>query len=194
MKLKYHRFSLILLICVFVIIAAIITGCSKGEEAGTTTTVPGGAGTQTGAGSATTQGAMPTPSPTPGSTPSAVPGTGGVTPPTTVPSQPTTPMPITDKNAIPIEQIPLKSPIQRTTFTQGGITIDYLRFKYADADGKLYICDIPASEAKQNRSIENWMSTLAFYSKEVPPKIVDKKQQKKVDRLSDFPFVSPPPR
>jgi hypothetical protein len=74
----------------------------------------------------------------------------------------------------------------------GGFKVESLRFKYAGPDGKICVCEMPADEAKQFRSPKEWSSTFELYRTASTDKPTKRKKQK-IERLNDFPFVSPPP-
>jgi hypothetical protein len=93
---------------------------------------------------------------------------------------------------IAIASVPLKSPIQHVTIKSGGVAIDYLKFRYKNHDGAVRLCEIPASETKESRLVDEWISTFDIYQQEPPaPKVAKKKP---APERVDYPFVSPPPR
>lgn len=92
---------------------------------------------------------------------------------------------------MPFSSIKLNSPATRVSYTSGGVKCDYIRFKYTDWDGKVRQCEMPAGEAQQSRTPDEWLATFDLYRQEIAK--TNGKKQKQVDNLDDFPFISPRP-
>jgi len=89
--------------------------------------------------------------------------------------------------------MPLKSPVKHVAITQRGRTFEILRFKYADSSGKVADCEMPAVEAREKRLPPEWIQTFDLYKVEAEA-TTTKQTKKTIERLYDFPLVSPPPR
>lgn len=85
------------------------------------------------------------------------------------------------------DQLTLESAPKPEKDTNGLI---FLRFKYADSDGKVYECVLPKAMSEGQYSLAEWSSTFAAYRL---PKVVAVKKKSSVD-LGDYPFISPRPQ
>jgi len=202
-KRRFGPTSLFVLACMLTVAAVWLAGCGRGDDsAASAGNPPAGGQAAYPSGTASTPatpvvpGSPPTsmPIPGPGVTPTpggpAIPGgpTGPVQAGTTAaPAAPAAPRTAT----VPFERALLKSAVTRLRLKVAGGTLDFLRFKYADWEGKVRVCEMPASEAKINRTPPEWIATFDIYRQET--QTTGLKTQKKVKRLTDFPFVSPPP-
>lgn len=169
------------LICGLAFSLASLTGCGKNQDAGTMAPatspgmpgqgVPGAPGAQMpGQGMTNTPGAPGAP----GAQAAAAPQS------TAIPKAP-----------VEFNQLKLASPVKTVMLKEEGISIEFLRFKYTDWQGKTWLCEMPANEAKVARSENEWLAAFDVYRKEsTTAKTTEKKS---VKRLNDFPFVSPPP-
>jgi hypothetical protein len=78
---------------------------------------------------------------------------------------------------------PIKNVVEKDKETK--MVFTYKRFKYKDWEGNICVCQMPEGETKVQRTKDAWLATFDFYKVFV--------EKKKVKRMSDFPFVSPPP-
>ena len=92
---------------------------------------------------------------------------------------------ISDK--LSFDQLTLESPPKVEKDRNGLI---FLRFKYADNDGKVYECVLPKAMSQGQYTLAEWSSTFAAYR--LPKVVAVKKRQGDVD-LADYPFISPRP-
>lgn len=191
--------GLIALVFALVIMAVVLAGCGKSDQAAAPT-APGGPGAMPpGMGMPPPPGGVPAapggPPTMPGmpgmpGMPQSYPGAPGAAPAPTPAAAPARQGP-PPAGAVALEKAPLKSPIQHVTLKSGDSSLQFVRFKYADSDGKVNICEMPASEAQVLRTPDEWLATFDLYKQEVETKTVVKK--KTIERMNDFPFVSPPP-
>lgn len=86
------------------------------------------------------------------------------------------------------DQLTLESPPTPEKDKHGLV---FLRFKYADSDGKVYVCVLPRAMSEGQYTLAEWSSTFAAYRL---PKVVSTKKGKKGPELGDYPFISPKPR
>jgi hypothetical protein len=91
---------------------------------------------------------------------------------------------------VTIDRLALDSPITRQKDPNG---LEFLRFKYTDNDGKVYLCVLPAAMAGGEHTLSEWLSTFNVYRK---PEVLAQKavERKPGEKLGDFPFISPKPR
>lgn len=87
------------------------------------------------------------------------------------------------------EQIALESAPKRVTDSHG---LAFLHFRYADTDGKVYKCVLPAAMAKEARTPAQWLGLFEMYRE---PEAVAKKEPRPTapHTIGDFPFISPRP-
>lgn len=93
---------------------------------------------------------------------------------------------ISDK--LSFDQLTLESPAKQEKDQHGLL---FLRFKYADSDGKVYVCVLPKAMSEGQFSLAEWSSTFAAYR--LPAVVAVKKKDSKMD-LGDYPFISPRPQ
>lgn len=93
---------------------------------------------------------------------------------------------ITDK--VSFDQLTLESTPKAATDKNGLV---FLRFKYADYDGKVYECVLPKAMSEGEFTLSEWSSTFNAYKL---PKVVAQKKVKETDHYGDFPFISPKPQ
>ena len=93
---------------------------------------------------------------------------------------------ISDK--LSFDQLTLESPAE-TEKDKNGLT--FLRFKYADNDGKVYECVLPKAMSEGQYTLAEWSSTFSAYR--LPKVVAVKKVSSKVN-IGDYPFISPKPR
>lgn len=93
---------------------------------------------------------------------------------------------ISDK--VSFDQLTLES-TPKTTQDKNGLT--FLRFQYADNDGKVYECVLPKAMSEGQYTLDEWSSTFNAYRL---PKVVAVKKSKARENLGDFPFISPKPQ
>lgn len=67
----------------------------------------------------------------------------------------------------------------------------FLKFRYADNDGKVYECLLPEAMSKGQYTLGEWLSTFNAYR--IPKVVAQKKKPKTTENLSDYPFISPKP-
>ena len=67
----------------------------------------------------------------------------------------------------------------------------FLKFRYADNDGKVYECLLPEAMSKGQYTLGEWLSTFNAYR--IPKVVAQKKKSKNAEDLSDYPFISPKP-
>ena len=201
--------SLAILVCAVLVGSAFVAGCGKSDSSASAPSsesvgMPEPGGAMPAPAGAYPAGGMPAPGGMPG--PSGMPGPAGPGMPGAPPGSamagaapaagaaaPAAPARTSGPRpgSVPFEKVALKSPVARIPVKQGGRTFEFLRFKYADWDGKVCQCEMPASEAKQARLPEEWISTFDLYKQDTETS--GKTKKKEVRRLTDFPFVSPPP-
>ena len=87
---------------------------------------------------------------------------------------------------IPFNQVTLESPV--TPFTNNKLV--FLRFSFADLDGKIYKCELPKEMSKGSFTQAEWIRTFRLYKL---PQVIGKKVIVKKTRtdINDFPFISP---
>jgi hypothetical protein len=85
-------------------------------------------------------------------------------------------------------QLTFESP-PKTTKDKNGLT--FLRFKYADNDGKIYECVLPAAMSEGQYTLGEWLTTFSAYRL---PKVLAQKKVAKQENLGDYPFISPKPQ
>ena len=93
---------------------------------------------------------------------------------------------ITDK--VSFDQLTLESPAKPTSDKNGLV---FLRFKYADSDGKVYQCVLPRAMSEGQYTLSEWSSTFNAYRL---PKVLAQKKINKREEYGDFPFISPKPQ
>lgn len=93
---------------------------------------------------------------------------------------------ISDK--LSFDQLTLESPAKPENDKNGLV---FLRFKYADSDGKVYECVLPKAMSEGQYTLAGWSSTFAAYR--LPKVVAVKKMNKTVD-IGDYPFISPKPK
>ena len=93
---------------------------------------------------------------------------------------------ITDK--VSFDQLTLESPAKPSTDKNGLV---FLRFKYADSDGKVYECVLPRAMSEGQYTLSEWSSTFNAYRL---PKVFAQKKVDKRESYGDFPFISPKPQ
>lgn len=115
----------------------------------------------------------------------------------TVPSASTAPPPIAPQSATPapvpvtFDQLTLESKVTKKTDANG--LVFYL-FSYADRDGKVYKCELPAAMAQGQKTPDAWIrvfDTHRLSNTAVKAKPIKSDANK--DGLSDFPFIAPKP-
>ena len=190
---KFTSKAVFIALCGLAVVAVMLSGCSKSED--TAAQPPPGMGPGGPPG-------MPPGPGGPGGPPGMPPGPGGLpmpgqpgpsAAPSTAPAAPAavaTGKQTLGPNALTISKMTLKSPIKRVKTNNG----DYLQFKYVDHNGELSFCDMPASEAKQPRSKDEWISTFDFYKTDMPTSKTAKKKNTEAEPIPGYLFVSPPPR
>jgi len=89
---------------------------------------------------------------------------------------------------VSFDQLTLES-APKTTKDKNGLS--FLRFKYADNDGKVYECVLPAAMSEGQYTLGEWLSTFNAYRL---PKVLAQKKVLKQENLGDYPFISPKPR
>lgn len=184
MKKTFMHITIAFLICGLAFSLAFLTGCGKKQDAGTMApaTSPGLPG----------QGVPGAPgTPMQGQGMPSAPGAPGAPGAQTTAAPGTTTQPTANSKTLEFNQLKLASPVQTVMLKEEGISIEFLRFKYTDWQGKVWLCEMPSSEAKVARSESAWIAAFDVYKKEsTTTKTTEKKS---VKRLNDFPFVSPPP-
>lgn len=87
------------------------------------------------------------------------------------------------------DQLALESPVTRYTEKSGQV---FLRFTYADREGRIYKCELPEAMSEGSYTIDEWIRTFNFYKL---PKVIGQKKvvKKGPARIGDFPFISPKP-
>lgn len=93
---------------------------------------------------------------------------------------------ITDK--VFFDQLTLESPPKLSRDTNGLI---FVRFKYADSDGKVYECVLPKAMSEGQYTLSEWSGTFNAYRL---PKVIAQKKVNKREAFGDFPFISPKPQ
>lgn len=88
-------------------------------------------------------------------------------------------------------QLALESAVTKYKNKQG---LSFLRFSYADRDGKIYKCELPEAMSTGSYTIDEWNRTFNCYR--LPEVIGQKKvaRKGKPGEIGDFPFISPKPR
>lgn len=86
------------------------------------------------------------------------------------------------------DQLTLESPAKSEKDNNGLV---FLRFKYADSDGKVYECVLPKAMSEGQYSLAEWSSTFAAYRL---PKVISVKKTNRAMDLGDYPFISPKPQ
>lgn len=92
---------------------------------------------------------------------------------------------ITDK--VSFDQLTLESPAKASADKNGLV---FLRFKYADSDGKVYQCVLPHAMSEGQYTLAEWSSTFNAYRL---PTVLAQKKMNKREEYGDFPFISPKP-
>lgn len=94
--------------------------------------------------------------------------------------------------AVPVifEQLSLQSKVSKKADSNG---LMFYVFSYADRDGKLHKCELPAAMAQGQRTPDAWLRVFDTYRLEET--VVKRKATKDAnkDNMSDFPFVAPRP-
>ncbi|MCX8053057.1 MAG: hypothetical protein N3B12_04555 [Armatimonadetes bacterium] len=88
-------------------------------------------------------------------------------------------------------QLALETPVKKVKRKNGLV---FLRFAYADNDGKIYQCELPEPMSKGEYPPQEWLRLFNVYRL---PKVIGQKKlvQKKGPRvIGDFPFISPRPQ
>lgn len=86
------------------------------------------------------------------------------------------------------DQLTLESPAKPDKDKNGLV---FLRFKYADNDGKVYECILPKAMSEGQYTLAEWSSTFAAYRL---PKVIAVKTKSSQEDLGDYPFISPKPQ
>ncbi len=68
--------------------------------------------------------------------------------------------------------------------------LEFLKFRYADNDGKVYNCIMPKAMSDGQYTLGEWLSTFNAYRIQ---KVVAQKKVIKRKHFGDFPFISPTP-
>lgn len=68
--------------------------------------------------------------------------------------------------------------------------LEFLKFRYADNDGKVYDCIMPKAMSDGQYTLGEWLSTFNAYRIQ---KVVAQKKVIKREHFGDFPFISPTP-
>jgi hypothetical protein len=110
----------------------------------------------------------------------------GASAPSTAPHTAASGPAITDKVAF--DQLTLESPAKPSADKNGLV---FLRFKYADSDGKVYECVLPRAMSQGQYTLSEWSSTFNAYRL---PKVLAQKKINKREEYGDFPFISPKPQ
>lgn len=76
----------------------------------------------------------------------------------------------------------------KTSKDKNGLT--FLKFRYADNDGKVYDCVLPNAMSKGQYTLGEWLSTFNAYRL---PKVVAQKKAAARENMGDYPFISPKP-
>jgi len=90
--------------------------------------------------------------------------------------------------AVTFDQLTLETPPKLTKDKNG---LEFLKFRYADNDGKVYDCVLPKPMSEGQYKLGEWLSTFNAYR---IPKVVAQKKVAKREEFGDFPFISPKPR
>jgi len=91
---------------------------------------------------------------------------------------------------VSFDQLALETPVKRVKGKNGLV---FLRFAYADNDGRIYNCELPEPMSKGEYTPQEWVRTFNIYR--LPKVIGQKKVAKKGPRvIGDFPFISPRPQ
>lgn len=91
--------------------------------------------------------------------------------------------------ALRFDQIALESPPRRVKDPNG---LEFLHFRYADVDGKVYKCTLPAAMAKEPRTPAQWLALFEMYRE--PEAVAATKPRPTAPKtIGDFPFISPRP-
>lgn len=87
------------------------------------------------------------------------------------------------------DELALESTPKKVTDSKG---LQFLYFKYADTDGKVYKCVLPAAMAQEARTPSEWLALFEMYRE---PEVVAKKAPRPTapHAIGDFPFISPRP-
>jgi len=93
---------------------------------------------------------------------------------------------ITDK--VLFDQLTLESPPKQSRDKNGLV---FVRFKYADSDGKVYECVLPQAMSEGQYTLSEWSGTFNAYRL---PKVIAQKKVSKRETFGDFPFISPKPQ
>lgn len=113
---------------------------------------------------------------------------GGATAPVARPGATTATAPVGPNDPIAFDLVPgIMKPIKTIVEKdkEAKMVFTYKRFKYKDWDGNICVCQIPDGETKVKRTKDAWLATFDIYKVLI--------EKKKVSRMHDFPFVSPPP-
>lgn len=86
------------------------------------------------------------------------------------------------------DQLTLESPAKMEKDKNG---LTFLRFKYADNDGKVYECVLPKAMSEGQYTLPEWSSTFNAYRL---PKVLAVKKKGNKEDLGDYPFISPRPQ
>lgn len=106
------------------------------------------------------------------------------------------PPPMAPKSVVPVpvpvtfEQLSLESKVTRKTDPNG---LTFYVFSYADRDGRVYKCELPAAMAQGQKTPDTW--TRVFDTHRLTQTSVKRKAVKDTnnDGLNDFPFIAPKP-
>jgi len=87
------------------------------------------------------------------------------------------------------DQLPFESAVKKVKNKDGLV---FLQFSYADADNKIYKCELPEAMSIGSYSPEEWRRTFKIYRL---PQVIGIKKPKKSGPvvIGDFPFISPKP-
>jgi hypothetical protein len=88
------------------------------------------------------------------------------------------------------DQLALESPAIKHANKNGQ---RFIKFKYADRDGKIYECELPEAMSKGSYTVDEWGRTFNVYRL---PQVVGHKKMKsrRPGQIGDFPFISPKPQ
>jgi hypothetical protein len=110
-----------------------------------------------------------------------------------LPATPSAPAPHTAASGpavsgpVSFDQLTLESKPQTTKDKNG---LAFLKFRYADNDGKVYDCVLPKAMSQGQYTLGEWLSTFNAYRL---PKVVAQKKIGTRQDLGDYPFISPKP-
>ncbi len=88
---------------------------------------------------------------------------------------------------VPFDQLTLETKPKITKDKNGLV---FLKFRYADNEGKVYDCVLPHAMSQGQYTLGEWMSTFNAYRIN---KVVAQKKVAAGENLGDYPFISPKP-